>query len=594
MKLSDYVADFLASQGVKHVFAVSGGASLHMIHSVADHPGIDFICPQHEQGGAMAADGYARITGNLGVAIGTSGPGATNMITGICSSYYDSVPVLYLTGQVATFRNKSDTGVRQLGFQETDIVPMCRPITKYAATVASTSMIRYELEKAVHTARSGRPGPVLIDLPDDLQRAQIDPATLQGFEPPAEVAAGASLARAAAECAALLAKARRPVVILGWGVRLAKAEAEVRRLVEQLGTPVVPSWGMVDFLPAAHPLSVGTFGTHGTRYGNFTVQNSDLILSIGCRLDTHEVGSPFSHFGRAAAKVIVDIDPAELGKFERFGMKVDLPVAADARDFVTALLAEKPSVDQDVLAGWWKKVRAWKADFPIVQEFYRDQNTLNPYVFVEALSDAAREDDIVVVDTGCAVAWMSQAFRAKEGQRYLHAFNNTPMGYALPAAVGAAFASGAPRIICVAGDGSMQMNVQELATVIRHKLPIKVFLLNNHGFSMIQQTQDQWLGSNYHASSVEGGLGFPDWVALAKAYGFATHTIASNQAALSGVAAILDAPGPAFVNVELESKERVIPQVRFGRPIEDSEPLLDRKRFLAAMIVEPVPASLEP
>lgn len=593
-KLSDYVADFLARQGIRHVFAVSGGASLHLIHSVAAHPGIEFICPQHEQAGAMAADAYARVTRGLGAAMATSGPGATNMVTGICCAYYDSVPVIYVTGQVATFRFKGKTGVRQMGFQETDIVEMCRPITKYAVLVDDPARIRYELEKAVWIARNGRPGPVLVDIPDNLQREQIEPGVLESFVP-SEAAGmqrdGANLSAAAEKCLALLEAARRPIAIFGWGIRLAGADEEAHHFVESLGIPVVPTWGMLDFLPADHPQLVGPFGTHGSRYGNFAVQNADLVIAVGTRLDTHEIGSPFSDFARAAKKVVVDIDPAEIGKFPTYGLIIDLPVVADAKEFLAAMNSQATGRKWPELPEWKARIRDWKERYPAVRPEYFDTPTLNPYVFVKALSDAAAPGDTLFVDTGCAVAWMSQAFEFKAGQRYFHAFNNTPMGYALPGAIGASIAMAGKPVICVTGDGGLQMNLQELATVLRHRLPIKIFLLNNHGYSMIQQTQDQWLGSKYFASSVDGGLAFPDFVAVAKAYGYKTYNLISNVQAREEIPHILREPDAVFCNVEIRPEERVIPQVKFGRPIEDSEPLLDREEFLRNMLVEPVPAS---
>ena len=291
MKLSDYVASFLAAQGIRHVFAIAGGASLHLMHSIAKTPGISYVCPQHEQAGAMAADAYSRVTGNLGAAVATSGPGATNMITGACCAYYDSVPVIYITGQVSTFRLKRDTGVRQMGFQETDVVAMYRPITKYAVMVEDPQRIRYELEKACSLARSGRPGPVLVDLPDDIQRREIDPDTLPAFTPAPEKTFASPTADQLEHCLDLLKKAHRPVVVLGWGVRLSKAEAEAREMIEALGFPVVLTWAVLDMLPSAHPLNVGPFGTHGTRYGNFTVQNADLLMAIGARLDTERLAA---------------------------------------------------------------------------------------------------------------------------------------------------------------------------------------------------------------------------------------------------------------------------------------------------------------
>lgn len=595
MKLSDFVADFLARQGIRHVFAISGGASLHLIHSIAEHPDIEHVCPQHEQAGAMAADGYARATGNMGAAIATSGPGATNLITGICCSYYDSVPTIFITGQVTTFRFKGDTGVRQYGFQETDIVEMCRPVTKYVTVIKDPKMVRYELEKACYIARTGRPGPVLVDIPDNVQREQIQVETLEGYTPEPEIASGAAAAgrmRSDVErCLMHLYKARRPVLIVGWGVRLAKADVVARELIEKLGFPVVPTWGMVDFLPHDHPQLVGSFGTHGTRYGNFTVQNADLILAIGTRLDTHEAGSPLSTFARGATKIVVDIDPAELGKFSKFGMDTDLLICADAGEFIMNLAR---AVERDRLgdiSDWGRKIDEWKTNYPICPQQYYAEEPVNPYVFVKTLSAVLQEQASIYVDTGCAIAWMMQAFEVKRGQRIVHDFNNTAMGYALPASIGACLALNRKPVICVTGDGSLQMNIQELATVLRHDLPIKIILLNNHGYSMIQQTQDQWLGSKYVASTVEGGLAMPDFTRVAQAYGYKTFDIRANSELRASLDPIVNEPGPIFCNVDIKATHRVIPQVKFGRPIEDPEPFIDRREFLATMIVPPLAVS---
>lgn len=594
MKLSDYIADFLANQGIRHVFAIAGGASVHLIDSISKHSKIGYICPQHEQAGAMAADGYARVTANLGAAMSTSGPGATNMITGVCCAYYDSVPVIYITGQVATFRLKRGTGSRQVGFQETDVVDLYRPITKYAVMVEDPKRIRYEMEKACYLAKVGRPGPVVVDIPDNLQREQINPEELEPFvAPTAESPMDRNLDRHVERCVELLQGATRPVIILGWGVRLAKGEKEARELVEGLGVPLVPTWAMMDLLPSNHHLLVGAFGTHGTRYGNFAVQNADLLLAIGTRLDTHEAGSPLTSFAREAQKIVVDIDVPELKKFGKFGMAVDVLIQADAREFLKTLNKRIGSFAMQDLSPWRQRIAEWKARYPICPATYYEEKDVNPYVFVKALSQESAEGDVIFVDTGCAVAWMMQGFEFKKGQRVFHDFNNTAMGYGLPASIGASIGLDRRPVTCVSGDGSLQMNIQELATVVRHKLPIKIFLLNNHGFSMIQQTQDQWLGSRYEASTVEGGLAFPDFVKVAKAYGYKTRTIRSNRNMQKTIREVLASDGPVFCNVEIRPEHRVIPQVKFGRPIEDSEPLLDRKEFLETMIVNPVEASLK-
>lgn len=596
MKLSDYVADFLAGQGIRHVFAITGGASIHLIHSIADRPGVDFICPQHEQGGAMAADGYARVRGDLGAAIATSGPGATNMITGICCSWFDSVPVLYITGQVTTFRLKGDTGVRQMGFQETEIVTMVKPITKYANMVTDAKMIRYELEKAVYIARSGRPGPVLIDIPDDLQRSQINVEELEGFTPPppASVHSAEALSSSIAKCLPLIAAAKRPVLVVGWGVRLAGAVKEIHELAERLGFPIVPSWAAMDIFPSDHPQLVGGFGTHGTRYGNFAVQNADLVLAIGARLSTRETGSPLSSWARGAKTIIVDIDNAELGKFPSFDKPLDLPIVADAKTFISSLLAKLNSVKAPDISDWSKRVRAWKQRYPIFDPAFRLEGPVNPYVFVEELSQATEEGEQFFIDTGCAIAWMMQGFRFKPGQRSYHAFNTTPMGYALPAAIGGSLALDGKRVVCIAGDGALLMNIQELVTAPRHKLPIKLFLMNNNGYSMVQQTQEQWLGGNYHATTVEGGLAFPDFVKLAQACSFGTVSVDKNKDLASAIRQTLEMPGPVLCDVRIPSTQRVRPQSKFGYPIEDAEPLLPREEFLENMLVPPMEISTRP
>lgn len=594
MKLSDYVAQFLAAQGIRHVFAISGGASVHLIDSLSKRDDITYVCPHHEQGGAMAADGYARASGGLGAAVATSGPGATNMITGICSAYYDSVPVLFITGQVARFRISDDFGVRQFGFQETATVPMCTPVTKYAVRVDDPADIRYELEKAAHIATSGRPGPVVIDLPDDLQREMIEPELLRKFNP--QDLPGGGLSRPVNETdidrvLALLSEAERPVLILGWGVRLAGAADTAVEIIERLGVPVVPSWGVRDLIPEDHPLAVGAFGTHGTHYGNLTVQNADLLIAVGCRLDTHETGSPPNSFAREAKKIVVDVDSAELEKFPRFGVELDLPVEADAGDFLRSLLARLTTKSTFRRDAWLSRIAGWKTQFPICPAAYYEETAVNPYVFVNELGKAAKPGDILYMDTGCAVAWMMQAFPFKAKQRAFHAFNNTPMGCALPGAIGASLALDHAPVICVVGDGSMQMNIQELATVAHHRLPIKIFLVNNHGYSMIQQTQDQWLGSRYAGSSAEGGLSFPDFQKVAEAYGIPATSVDLNTDVADRIREVLAAPGPMLCNIEIARDHRVIPQVKFGRPIEDPEPLIDRDAFKNAMIVPYLPAS---
>jgi len=588
MKLSDYVAKFLAELGIRHVFAVTGGASAHLIDSVAKTRGIDYICPQHEQAGAMAADAYARVTGNLGAAIATSGPGATNLLTGICSAYYDSIPVLYITGQVATFRQKKDTGVRQIGFQETDVVSMFKHVTNYSVQINDERNIRYELEKSCYLAKEGRPGPVLIDIPDNLQRADIDPRKLKGFVAPFKKDVPFLVDKQIDLCIKMLSVADRPVVILGWGVRLAGASKEAEEFINKQKLPFAPTWAMADFLPSSHSAYVGTFGTHGTRYANFTVQNADFILSIGSRLDTKATGSPINTFARGAKKVVVDIDKNELGKFKRFNLDADVLIHCDAKVFLRKLNAKIQEAKRKDISDWLKQISVWKTAYPICPSSYYKQKDVNPYLFVKMLSRECKNGDYLVVDTGCCLAWMMQGFEFRKNQRLFHDWNNTAMGWAVPASIGASFAKNKASIICVTGDGSLHMNLQELATIIRHQLPIKIFLINNNGYSMIRQTQDQWLNSCYIASSAKGGLPEVDFCKIARAYGFHTLNLSKKDDIEICVQQVLEKKGPVFCNVNISPEHRVIPQVKYGSPNEDLGPLLDRKEFFKNMIIKPL------
>lgn len=365
MKLSDYVASFLESIGCDHAFVFSGGASLHLIHSI-ENSAIKITCPLHEQAAAMAADAYYRATGRLAVAIATSGPGATNLLTGICSAYFDSVPVIYITGQVATFRMKKNTGVRQIGFQETDIVAMARPVVNYAVTIKEASNIRYELEKAHHLALTGRPGPVLIDIPDNIQREEILPENLRSFDKPISPKLSESLPdEIILLIMNLIKNAKRPVIIAGWGIHLSGAYAEVIRFIEKFNFPVAPTWAMAHLLDKDHEQLIGTFGTHGTRYSNFAVQNADLIIALGSRLDTKSTGSPATTFARGAKKIHVDIDEAELNKFDNLNVTIDFKINLDVKIFVNKLLEKLQYVEKSNTVLWLDQIKKWKSKYPI-------------------------------------------------------------------------------------------------------------------------------------------------------------------------------------------------------------------------------------
>lgn len=583
MKLADYIAQRLADFGMRHIFVLSGGASLHLIHAIADHGGIEYVCNLHEQASAMSADGYSRITNRPTAVVATSGPGATNLLTGVCSAYYDSVPMLVITGQVATFRAKGATGVRQLGFQETDTIEIFRSVTKYCSQISDKSLIRYELEKAIYLATSGRPGPVLLDIPDDLQRAEIDPESLVGF--PFPVQQPSLIDRDVSDLLVAVSNAKRPVLVVGWGVRLANAADLAIAFARTANIPVAPTWAVADILPSGDPLRIGTFGTHGTRFGNFAVQNADLILSVGCRLDTKATGSPATTFARGARKFVVDIDPAELGKFESIGIHLDGSLQADARCFFETACRLVTELPVPTRTDWHRQIETWKSRYSPIPVNAIDSTKICPYQVVKTISSLCVEKEIIVLDTGCTLAWTMQAFEPKIGQRMLHDCNNTAMGWAIPASIGASLASQKARVICLTGDGSLAMNIQELATIRHLDLPIKIIVFNNHGHSMIRQTQDQWLGGVYHASSPKGGVADPDYGAVAKGFGFPSKTIFDPSHVRDSLEECIGTDGSFFLNLEIDSRFRVNPQVRYGRPNEDAEPLLPRNEFFSNMIV---------
>ena len=595
MKLSDYVTSFLAGLGIKHVFVVTGGAAAHLIDSVAKYPGIDYVCSQHEQAAAMAVDAYTRVTRHMGAAIVTTGPGVTNLTTGICSLYYDSLPSIFIAADVSTFRlSKHAPGVRQLGFQEAPHIDLVKPITKYATLVEDPQMIRYELEKAVHIATSGRPGPVFVDIPDDLQRVDIDLEELESFVPEEEPKDLKRISQQIDRALELVAQAKRPILVLGAAIKIAKVEEQAKAFAERLQIPIALTWATMDMFPADHPLHTGGFGVSSTRRGNFAIQNSDLVFSIGSRLDTHATGTPVNTFAREAKKIVVDIDPSELAKFGPQGMDVDLLIQADVRDFFQVLQTKNDGIVTQDISPWLQKIEEWRRKYPVcLPGYYKQKGSVNPYVFLEALSKETAEGDILVVDCGANLIQTYQGYKVKANQKLFSDFNNSPMGYSLAASIGACFANNGKPVICLIGDGGLQLNIQELGTVVRYNLPIKIFLFNNHGYGIIQQTQDDWLESQYWASRPQTGLPDPDYIKIAKAYNLKTVNIKSHRDMRAKIREVLDSDEAVLCNLEFDQNQRITPMLKAGRPIEDPNPLLDRKEFLENMIVKPLEVSLK-
>lgn len=589
MQTSDFIAQFLKNNGVKKIFAVTGGASLHLIHSAKKKKGLELVFPISEQTCAMAAEMQFRVSGNIGVAFATSGPGATNLATGICGAFFDSVPCIYITGQVSTTRSNKGTGTRQIGFQETNSVEMYKSVTKYSVKIDKAENIKFELEKALHIAKSGRMGPVLIDIPDDIQRKIINPKKLKSFKKQNNFK-NKKLSESKKKIAKmwqLINKSERPIIVIGWGIHLSNSYKEIDKFIQKTKIPVVSTWAVAHTLDYSDPLNVGTWGTHGTRYANYAVQNSDLVLSIGSRLDTKATGSPINTFARAAKKIVVDIDNSEINKFKKFGLKINLSINQDCKKFLQDSLNFNSISKKKKFDKWKNKISYWKKKYPICLPKYFKEKDINPYVFIDHLSNELKSDDIICVDTGCTIAWTMQAFKFKKGQRLFHDFNNTAMGWSIPAAISSSLISRKKRIIVLTGDGSLSFMLQEFSLIKKLNLPINIFLLNNHGQSMIRQTQDQWLSSNYFGSSHEGGLAKINFRKVVNAFGIDTHQIGYNSKILDGIKHSLK-KRQSFCEILINKNKRVLPQVKFGRPNEDQEPFLSENEYYQNMIIQPI------
>ncbi len=596
MKLSDYVFQFVAQQGVKHVFMVAGGGAMHLNDSVGHCPGLEYVCNLHEQAAAMAAETYAKLNENLGVALVTTGPGSTNAITGTAGAWLDSTPCLFISGQVKRSDMIGETGVRQMGVQEIDIVSIVRPITKYAVTVMEPKDIRYHLEKALYLARTGRPGPVWIDIPLDVQASQIDPASLKGFDPGElpQMTQPAYLPRLVAQAIELLNMAERPILLIGNGVRLAGTRQEMHELIGRLGIPVLLTWLAHDLLPEAHELLVGRPGPVAPRGANFALQNSDWLLTIGARLDMVLTGYAHDRFARAAQKIMVDIDPTEILKMK---MPLAVAICADAKAFIQEMLRQSDHLVPRDRAPWMKRCFEWKTKYPIVLPEYRTQKLVSTYVLTDVLSNELVSDDVIVSgSSGAGIEIFLLAFRVKDGQRVLVTTALGAMGYGLPAAIGACMASGNKRTILVDGDGGFQLNIQELEVLARLNLPVKIFILSNQGYASIRTSQSRYFG-RLTGADANSGVTLPDLGRVVTAYGLSFMQIKDQVNLVQQVREVLNAPGPIVCEALVPADEPRAPSLAsmqrpdgsmVSKPLEDLWPFMDRQEFLSNMIIPPI------
>lgn len=586
IRVADYVFKYLADYGVKHVFLVTGGGAMHLNDALKKEKRIKYVCAHHEQAAAIAAEGYARTSGNLAVVSVTSGPGGTNALTGVIGQWLDSVPVLYLSGQVkfeTTIASCLDIHLRQLGDQEINIIDIVKPVTKYAKMVTDPKAIKAELEKAIHIATSGRPGPVWLDIPLNIQGALIKEDDLENgiVNNSSYMAEDKTISAVIEE----LQKAKRPLFIAGHGIRISKAQKEFLELISLLDIPVVTTFNGFDLIASEADNFIGRIGTLGNRPGNFALQNADLVICLGTRNNIRQVSYNWPSFASRAKKIIVDIDDAELRKKT---VKGDILVHSDAKIFITDLLEKLPK-DFKVDKIWLEWCQARKKQYPVVLDEYKNpsEQSVHPYHFIEELTSALDDNAIMVAGNGTACVGLFQAGIVKSGQRIFWNSGCAAMGYDLPASIGAALASDRD-VICLAGDGSIQMNLQELQTVKHYNLPVKIFVLNNQGYHSIKMTQTSFFDGDLIGCNEDCGVSFPDNSKLAGLYGLKYFKIDSTARMKQAINDVLSNPGAALCEVVLNNDYVFSPKLSSKRepdgriisnPLEDLSPLLPRDEF---------------
>lgn len=571
---------------------------MHLNDSLGRSDAITFVCNHHEQASAIAAEAYARVTGNLGAVLVTTGPGGTNAMTGVAAAWLDSTPCIFISGQVKRADLSIGRGLRQLGVQEIDIVSLVTPITKYAVTIMDPATIRYHLEKALFLARDGRPGPVWIDIPLDVQAVMIELDNLERFMSPQESDIALEtirLGQKVQQALKLLETAHRPVILVGNGVRIANAEADFLRFVELLNVPVLTTRLGVDLIPADHPLAFGMPGSIAPRSANFILQNSDWLLILGARLDMALTAYAPARLARGAKKIMVNIDNAEIEKIKEI---IDIPICGDAHAFIEeAIRAARP---QSILnrSEWLTRCTAWKETYPFVlPSHYDDSGAVSMYAFSETMSQELSTDAVILPgNAGNASELFLTAFKVKAGQRVFHNKGTGAMGFCQPAAIGACLASGGKLTVCVDGDGGFQFNIQELDVVKRLGLPIKFFVMNNGGYASIRASQLNYF-RRLTGADTSSGLTLPNIAKVANAFGLPAIRIENHKNLRGQIREALDMPGPVICDVVIIPDEPRAPRVSsiqkpdgsmISKPLEDMWPFLDREEFMANMIVPPL------
>lgn len=597
-EVSEYIGQYLVSKGVTHNFTVPGGGAMYLNMAFGHTDGLANIFVQHEQTAAMAADAFARINNVPALVCCTTGPGGTNTLTGVLGAWLDSIPMIIISGQVKYSSTKMAAGlnIRSLGDQEYDIVPVAAHMSKYAVTITDPYKIKWHLDKAFFEMMSGRPGPVWLDIPQDVQRAYIETEDLESFDdksarnalpkPPSKEQIEYILDK--------IKQSKRPVLNLGNGVRIAGAYDAVQRLIHKLNIPVVVGFNSIDTIPSTDDLYVGRAGLMGDRPGNWAVQNSDLFLSIGSRLSARQVGYNVKNWARAAFTIVEDIDPEELKKKT---VHIDCPINCDANDFALAMLE---AIGDDEICphkDWNEICRSWREQYPVVRPDQRiPENDANVYHFMKCLSEALPEGQLVVTGNGSACVVGGQALQMKKGQRFISNSGAASMGYDIPAAIGACFAAGGVETVCLSGDGCIQMNLQDLQTIVFHKLPIKMFVINNCGYHSMRQTEGNLFPDKkpVGVGPETGDLSFPSIEALSNAYGIQYLSARKNKEISGIIEETLSKTGPVICEIFVTRDQKFEPKSATKKlpdgtlvspPLEDLAPFLPREELEKIMII---------
>lgn len=589
MIVSDYIFNFLSSKGVDTVFMITGGQAMFLNDSVQRNKKINYICHHHEQALGMSADAYGRITGKLGVGLVTAGPAAINVLNGVVGGWVDSSPMMIISGQSALsyVRYQQKTKIRQFGIQGINIKPIVERITKYFVTVDDPSLIQYYMQKAYYLALNGRPGPVWVEVPLDIQRMEVPKKILKEFIPEVGISSDDQLTNNVKRTLELLSKSKRPIFFVGQGIRLAGAMDEFKKTVQNLQIPVVTSRLGIDVINSDHELYVGRPGTYGERAAHFAIQNSDLILVVGSRLSNSTVGHNSKEFGKNAKKIVVDIDIEEL---EKPSIDIFLKVNTDAKLFLKELLRQINSYKLPNYKNWVKRCNFWKNKYPVVLPEYKNERPINSYYFTGKLSKMADAKDMILVDTGSCFHVACQSWKIKKGQRFLTTGGISTMGY-WAAGIGACLANNRGNTIVITGDGSLQFNIQEFATIKHNKLPIKVFIFNNNGYLLIRHTQKNFMNGRLIGEKPDNGVWCPDSLKIAAAYEIKGVRISSVDEIQKKVKEVLEYNGPVICDVMTPEWQMLVPRTAsekkpdgtlVAKPYEDMFPFLDRKEFASS------------